>query len=130
MEAARLDLTCAVQPFTRPGVDGIALREDPFCLLVPRDSELADRRFPVTLDELGGWPLILSGTCARLRHLEARLRLRGHERRIAMHTDDDGLARGWWRRGSALRCSRLQIDPHRNDLTAVGLPAWSRLGRA
>jgi DNA-binding transcriptional LysR family regulator len=122
VEAARLDLTFAVQPFARPGVDGVALREDPFCLLVPRDGELADRRFPVTLDELGGWPLILSGTCAHLRHLEARLRLRGHEPRIAVHTDDDGLAHGLVaaRLGVAV-LTRLQVDPHRDDLTAVAL---------
>jgi DNA-binding transcriptional LysR family regulator len=122
VEAARLDLTFAVQPFARPGVDGVALLEDPFCLLVPRESELAERRFPVTLDELGGWPLILSGTCEHLRHLEARLRLRGHAPRIAMHTDDDGLAHELvaGRLGCAV-LTRLQIDPNRDDLVGVAL---------
>lgn len=122
LETGQLDLTFTVQPFTRPGLDGTALLEDAFCLLVPRGSELADRHSPVLLDELIAWPLILSGTCAHLRHLEARLRLRGREPRVAMHTDDDGLAHGLVaaQLGVAV-LTRLQVDPHRDDLVAVDL---------
>jgi len=77
LETGQLDLTFTVQPFTRPGLDGTALLEDAFCLLVPRGSELADRHSPVLLDELIAWPLILSGTCAHLRCLRSPRRC-GH----------------------------------------------------
>jgi DNA-binding transcriptional LysR family regulator len=52
VEEGRLDVAFAVQPFARPGVEGVALLEDPFCLVVPCDHEFADRPEPVTLDEL------------------------------------------------------------------------------
>lgn len=122
VETGRLDLTFAVQPFTRPGIDGVALREDPFCLLVDRERDLADRHVPVALDELAELTLILSGTCEHLRHLEARLRLHGREPRIALHTDDDGLAHGLVAAGRGVAVlTRLQVDPHREDLVAVDL---------
>ncbi len=122
VETGRLDLSFAVQPFARPGVEGIALFEDPFCLLVPREHEIADRGLPVGLDELGSWPLVLSGTCAHLRHLEAWMRLRGHEPHVALHTDDDRLAHGLVaRRVGVAVLTRLQIDPHRDDLVALDL---------
>jgi DNA-binding transcriptional LysR family regulator len=122
VETGRLDLSFAVQPFARPAVDGVALFEDRFCLLVPREHALADRGFPVGLDELGSWPLVLSGTCAHLRHLEAWMRLRGHEPHVALHTDDDGLAHGLVARGVGVAVlTRLQVDRHRDDLVAVEL---------
>lgn len=137
VEEGRLDVAFTVQPFARPGVEGVALLEDPFCLVVPCDHEFADRPEPVALDELAEWPLILSGTCEHLRHLEARLRLRGTEPRIALHTDDDGLAHGLVEQRLGLAVlTRLQFDPHRDDVLAVDLAdvvpprvvalAWSR----
>jgi DNA-binding transcriptional LysR family regulator len=122
VETGELDVTFAVQPFTRPGVEGVALFEDPYCLLVARESELAARQWPVALDELAELELILSGTCAHLRHLEARLRLRGREPRVALHTDDDGLAHGLVAAGRGVAVlTRLQVDPHRDDVVAVDL---------
>lgn len=118
----RVDVTFAVQPFIRPGVEGIALLEDPFCLVVPRGSELARRDGPAGLDDLAEQRLILSGSCAHLRHLEARLRLRGREPRIAMRTDDGGFAHGLVVAGLGVAVlTRLQLDPYRDDVVAVEL---------
>jgi DNA-binding transcriptional LysR family regulator len=122
VEDGRLDLTFTVQPFRRQGVEGIALLEDPFCLVVARSSALADRAAPLGPDDLAEQPLILSGTCTHMRHLETRLRLRGHEPRIAMRTDDDGFAHGLAAAGlGAAVLTRLQLDPYRDDVVAIEL---------
>lgn len=122
VEAGELDLAFSVQPFGRPGLTGVPLREDPYCLLVPRDSPLADRTQPVRLGELAELPLVLSGTCRHLRHLEARLRLHGHDPLICVHTDDDGLAHELVAAGRGCAViGRLQLDPRRDDTIAVEL---------
>jgi DNA-binding transcriptional LysR family regulator len=122
VEDGELDLTFAVQPFRRQGLEAVVLLEDPFCLVVSRSSELADRAAPLGLDDLAERPLILSGTCPHMRHLEARLRLSGREPRVAMHTDDDGFAHGLAAAGmGAAVLTRLQLDPYRDDVVAIDL---------
>lgn len=120
LEHGQLDLAFAVQPFGRSGIAGVALVEDPFVLVVPADGALASRDRPVSLDDLAGLDLILSGGCAHLQHLEARLRLRGHEPQVRVHTDDDGLAHGLVAAGAGMAIlASLQVDVHRTDTTAV-----------
>jgi DNA-binding transcriptional LysR family regulator len=122
LDAGELDLAFAVQPLGRPGLASVALREDPYCLLVSRASGLADRTQPATLDELATLSLILSGTCLHLRHLEARLRLHGHEPAVRLHSDDDGLVHNLVAVGDGVAVlTRMQVDPAREDTIAVEL---------
>jgi DNA-binding transcriptional LysR family regulator len=137
LEAGDLDLSFVVLPLGRPALEIVSLHEDPFCVLAARNGPLGSRTEPMTIEDLARHPLIISDTCAHLTHLQARMRLRGHEPTVFLHTDDDGLVHNLVSDGRGIAVvASLQVDPHRADLTTVPvadvLPprivalAWSR----
>jgi DNA-binding transcriptional LysR family regulator len=59
--------------------------QDPFVLVVRRDSSLAEKA--ISLDDLGATPLIGHTECRTLRRIEAQLQSRGIEPEFAFRSD-------------------------------------------
>jgi DNA-binding transcriptional LysR family regulator len=85
LERGRLDLT-----FCQTGVEGpfeqIELLRDPYVLLAPADSPLAELDIAPTLREIGRLPLILNGRSSY--GVERRLRSHGIEPDVVFRTDE------------------------------------------
>jgi len=69
------------------------LMSDPYILLVPADSPLAERT-SASLDDLGDHVLIGSNTCASGLVVENELGQRGYEIDYSFRSDDNGTIQG------------------------------------
>jgi DNA-binding transcriptional LysR family regulator len=122
VEAGDVEMAFVIQPLNKPRLRSIALFEDPFCLLAPRDSPPIGVEPPITLDDLATLPLVTSGTCPHLMHLLSRMRLRGHVPLVALHTDDDAMVHSCVAAGIGYAVvASLQVDPLRQDVVAIPL---------
>jgi DNA-binding transcriptional LysR family regulator len=74
VERGELDLTFADFPLTDGPFDAIELMRDPFVLVVPANSPLADRGTSPTLREIAELDLIGHKHCRATKHLEAAFR--------------------------------------------------------
>jgi DNA-binding transcriptional LysR family regulator len=70
-----------------------ALLQDPYVLLVPVDSPLADRQ-PVPLEDLGDCRFVAHDTMACQVFLESSLRRLGFEQRIVLRSSDNATVQG------------------------------------
>lgn len=117
-----LELTFSIEPFAERELAGLALTEDPYVLLAPRDSPPTRWPSPPSLEGLAELPLIASATCGHILHLEGSMRLRGMDPTFVVRTDDDRLTHSLVSQGVGFAIlGRMQVDPHRTDLVAVEL---------
>jgi molybdate transport repressor ModE-like protein len=116
VERGELDLTFADLPLTEGPFDSVELLRDPYVLVVPAESPLAEREAPPTWRELGELDLIGNKHCRSLAQLEtdARRPLRFVFRSDHNQTVQALVASGV---GSAL-VPRLTMDPE-NDATEL-----------
>jgi molybdate transport repressor ModE-like protein len=71
VERGELDLTFADLPLTDGPFDSVELLRDPYVLLVPAESELAEREEPPNWKELAELDLISHKHCRTLRQIQA-----------------------------------------------------------
>ena len=120
IERGELDLTFADLPLTDGPFDSIELMRDPYVLVVPTDSPLAERDAPPTLREIAELDLIGHKHCRALKQVETSFRrplrfvfLSDHNQTVqAMVTT--GL-------GNAL-VPQLTVDPEDETTTLLELP--------
>jgi molybdate transport repressor ModE-like protein len=120
IERGELDLTFADLPLTDGPFDSIELMRDPYVLVVPTDSPLAERDAPPTLREIAELDLIGHKHCRALKQVETSFRrplrfvfLSDHNQTVqAMVTT--GL-------GNAL-VPRLTVDPEDETTRLLELP--------
>jgi DNA-binding transcriptional LysR family regulator len=74
IERGELDLTFADLPLTDGPFDSIELMRDPYVLVVPTDSPLAERDAPPTLREIAELDLIGHKHCRALKQVETSFR--------------------------------------------------------
>ncbi|HEY7019359.1 MAG TPA: LysR family transcriptional regulator [Gaiellaceae bacterium] len=86
VEAGELELSFADLPLHPGPFESVDLLTDPYVLLVPADSPLADAG-PVRLEQLAGLPLIGHWTCRVLPRVEAELRAQGVEPNFVFRSD-------------------------------------------
>jgi DNA-binding transcriptional LysR family regulator len=131
-----LDIAFTVVPLADQRFETLELREDPFCLLVPADSELG-RRGTIELDELGALPLVSFRSCRCERHVEGFLADRGVELEPFFRSNDNGVLQAMVGAGSGIALlPRLAIDESDEHVTMIDLDgkvpsriialAWSR----
>jgi DNA-binding transcriptional LysR family regulator len=121
VERGDLDLTFAMPPLQEGPFDMVELMRDPWVLLVPRESELADRREPPTLKEVAALPLIAPRLCASLEQIHAHFRARGLEPNYVYHLDENNIVHGMVAAGGGFALiPKLAVDP--NDERVVELP--------
>ncbi|HEV3479721.1 MAG TPA: LysR substrate-binding domain-containing protein [Gaiellaceae bacterium] len=91
LERGELDLAFCSLPLDEGPFDALELMSDPYILLVPRDSELAEREL-ATLDDVGDRPII--GCAATGERLHDALRASGYALEFAFRSDNNGTLQG------------------------------------
>jgi DNA-binding transcriptional LysR family regulator len=93
IERGELDLAFCSPPLPTGPFEAAELMHDPYVLLAPADSPLAERT-SATLDDLGDLPLIGSHTCRSGDIVEDALHESGYEPHYAFRSDDNGTVQG------------------------------------
>ena len=93
IESGAVDLAFGSPPLPDGPFEALELMSDPFVLLVPVDSPLAERS-SASLDDLGDHVLVGSNTCASGLVVEEALRERGYDVEYAFRSDDNGTLQG------------------------------------
>jgi len=88
VERGELDLTFCVLPPEEGPFESVELLADPYFLVLPPDSPLADRR-RVTVRDVAALPLIGFRTCRNEHRIEAQLKGRGLDPSIVFRSDDN-----------------------------------------
>jgi DNA-binding transcriptional LysR family regulator len=119
VERGELDLTFADLPLTDGPFESVELLRDPYVLLLPPDSPLADRGEPPTLRELSQLDLIGHRSCRTLRRVEAALR---DPLRFVFRSDHNGTVQGLVAAGvGAALLPRLAVDPADDRVVRIDL---------
>jgi molybdate transport repressor ModE-like protein len=93
IESGEVDLAFCGLPVPDGPFETLELMSDPYVLLVPADSVLAQRK-SASLDNLGDHALIGASTCASGTVVEDELRERGYEIDYSFRSDDNGTVQG------------------------------------
>jgi molybdate transport repressor ModE-like protein len=93
IESGEVDLAFGSPPLPDGPFEALELMSDPYVLLVPVDSPVAERS-SASLDDLGDHVLIGSNTCASGLVVEEALRERGYDVEYAFRSDDNGTLQG------------------------------------
>jgi len=93
IESGEVDLAFCSPPLPDGPFEALELMSDPYVLLVPADSPLANRK-SASLDDLEDHVLIGSNTCASGNVVEDELRDRGYDVVYSFRSDDNGTVQG------------------------------------
>jgi DNA-binding transcriptional LysR family regulator len=121
VERGDLDLTFTMVPTTEGPFEAVELLRDPYILLVPADSPLADKA-QVSLREIGEQPLVSNRACRSVEQVHAQLRSRGVEPNVIFKSDDNGTVQGVVAAGlGAALVPRLTVDETDREVAVVDL---------
>jgi len=122
IESGGLDLSYVMLPLADGPFEAVEVLQDPYVLLVPRDSPLPDRLRPA---DLAGLPLIGFRTCRNAARVEAQLRTHGVEPNTVFRSDDNGTVQGLvaagFGHGLIPRLATEPTDPRTRILAVDGL---------
>jgi molybdate transport repressor ModE-like protein len=93
VETGDVDASFAVLPVDEGPFEAAELMDDPWVLIVPADSALADRRGPLALGDLQGLTLV-TYRYSRPFDPERSLRARGVETRVILRSDETATVHG------------------------------------
>src|SRR5215207_9053986 len=101
--------------------EAFELLRDPYVLLVPAGSPLADKA-QVSLREIGEQPLVSNRACRSIEQVHAQLRSRGVEPNVIFKSDDNGTVQGVVAAGLGVALvPRLTVDETDRDVAVVDL---------
>ena len=89
VESGELDLSFAVYPLSEGPFEAVELFRDPYVLVVPMSSPLADLQRPATVQEISDSPLIGFRHCRSTVAAEDYLRANGGNPRWVFRSDDN-----------------------------------------
>jgi len=122
VERGDLDLSFVVLPLGPGPFESVELFRDPYVLVVPAGSALAERERPPSLRELVEQPLISYRTCRTTQRVEDRLRHLGREPNIVFRSDDNGTVQGLVKAGVGIAIvPRLTVDETDPAITVIDL---------
>jgi DNA-binding transcriptional LysR family regulator len=122
LERGELDLSFAMPPLPEGPFAMIELMRDPWVLLAPRDSPLAERRDPLPLPEVAKLPLIAPRLCASLEQIHAHFRSRGLEPNYVYNLDENNIVHGLVAAGAGIALlPRLAVDTNDERVVALEL---------
>jgi molybdate transport repressor ModE-like protein len=93
IESGEVDLAFCSPPLPEGPFEALELMSDPYVLLVPSDSDLAQRK-SASLDDLSDHVLIGANTCSSATVIESELRDRGYGIDYAFRSDDNSTVQG------------------------------------
>jgi DNA-binding transcriptional LysR family regulator len=122
IESGEVDVSFCVFPL-RPGpFDSLELMDDPYVLVVARDSSLARRDRAPTLREIVDLPLIGYRSCRTTQQVEERLRVTGREPHVVFRSDDNYTVQGMVAAGIGVALvPLLTVDPTDDRIAVVDL---------
>jgi DNA-binding transcriptional LysR family regulator len=119
VERGELDLTFADLPLTEGPFESVELLRDPYVLLLPPSSPLADRAEPPSLRELAKLDLIGHRSWRSLRRVEAAMR---DPLRFVFRSDQNGTVQGLVAAGvGAALLPRLAVEPADDGVVRIDL---------
>jgi DNA-binding transcriptional LysR family regulator len=119
VERGELDLTFADLPLPEGPFESTELLRDPYVLLLPPSSPLADRAEPPTARELSRLDLIGYRSCRTLKRVEASLR---EPLRFVFRSDQNGTVQGLVAAGvGAALLPRLAVEPADDGVVRIDL---------
>jgi molybdate transport repressor ModE-like protein len=121
VERGELDLTFADLPLTEGPFEFVELLRDPWLLVVPADSPLADRPTPPPLREIANLDLIGFRQCRSMTQIEAALR---RPIEFVFRSDHNGTVQGLVGAGvGAALLPSLAVDPNDEATRQIELGA-------
>jgi DNA-binding transcriptional LysR family regulator len=128
IERGELDLTFAIFPLPQGPFEAVELMHDPYVLVVPRESALAERGQEPSLAEIAALPLISFRLCRSTEAAESHLRRQGLEPRIVFRSDDNGTVQGLVAAGvGAALVPILTVDRGDPEVVALGTEVPPRI---
>jgi molybdate transport repressor ModE-like protein len=121
VERGELDLTFTMLPPIEGPFEVLELMRDPYVLLVPADSPLADKR-QVSLREIGEQPLVSNRFCRSVEQVHNHLRARGVQPQVIFRSDDNGTVQGVVAAGLGVALvPRLTVDETDPSVAVIDL---------
>jgi DNA-binding transcriptional LysR family regulator len=122
VERGELDLSFVMPPLPDGPFETLELLRDPWVILVPSDSALAERGEPVSLRELAELPLIGARLCRSREQVHAHFRARGLEPHYVFHSDENNTVHGLVAAGAGIALMpRLAVDMNDERVVAIDL---------
>lgn len=111
VERGELDLTFWTLPVIGGPYEAVELLRDPYVLVVPASSPLAQLERPPTLREIALHPLIGFNQCRAMAHVDLQLTAAGRTPTYVFRSDNNGTVQGLVGAGVGLSISpRLTVD--------------------
>jgi molybdate transport repressor ModE-like protein len=122
VERGDLDLSFVVLPVGPGPFETVELMRDPYVLVVPTGSPLAQRERAPSMRDILDHPLISYRTCRTTQRVEERLRLAGRDPQIVFRSDDNGTVQGLVAAGVGIAIvPRLTVDESDPSIEIVEL---------
>jgi DNA-binding transcriptional LysR family regulator len=123
VERGELDLTFTMLPPIDGPFEVLELMRDPYVLLVPAGSPLAQKG-KVSLREIGEQPLVSNRFCRSVEQVHEHLRARGVQPQVIFRSDDNGTVQGVVAAGlGAALVPRLTVDESDPSVAVIDLGA-------
>jgi DNA-binding transcriptional LysR family regulator len=122
VERGDLDLSFSMPPLPDGPFELVEVMRDPWVLLVPAGSPLAERREPLSLREVAGLPLIGPRLCRSRDQVHAHFRARGLEPNYVFHSDENNTIHGLVAAGAGIALiPGLAVYPNDERVVALDL---------
>jgi DNA-binding transcriptional LysR family regulator len=122
VERGDLDLSFVMPPLPDGPFETLELLRDPWVILVPADSPLAERHEAPSLREVCELPLIGARMCRSREQVNAQFRARGLEPRYVFHSDENNTIHGLVAAGAGIALMpRLAVDGNDERVKAIEL---------
>ena len=122
VERGELDLTFWTLPVSAGPYESVELLRDPYVLVVPADSPLAQLKRAPTLKEIVLQPLVGFNRCSAMDEVESRLAASGRTPNIVFRSDNNGTVQGLVGAGVGVSVSPLlTVDEDDPEIRAIDL---------
>ena len=128
IERGELDLTFWTLPVSRGPYDSVELLRDPYVLVVPAGSPLAELKRTPTLKEIALQPLIGFNHCSAMDEVESCLASTGRSPNIVFRSDNNGTVQGLVGAGVGVSVAPLLTVDEDDPRTDLDRPARPRPG--
>jgi DNA-binding transcriptional LysR family regulator len=122
IERGELDLTFWTLPVLGGPYDAVELLRDPYVLVVPAGSPLAELKRAPTLKEITLQPLIGFNQCSAMAHVDLQLTAAGRTPTYVFRSDNNGTVQGLVGAGVGISLSpRLTVDEDDPSIAVIEL---------
>lgn len=122
VEAGDLDLAFSLSPLPSGPFEALELLRDPYVLVVPAGSPLANRDRRPRLEEIASLPLISFRQCRSLGLAESHLRTQELDANIVFRSDDNGTIQALVAAGVGIALvPRLTVDASDPDIAVIDM---------